>query len=492
MGEVADASILPTSLKSSNNALSNTFAAQINLISPYSEKMSFSSLKHETWTVGTLKYTWKQLFLVGTIMLLAKQMMCTVCYTLVPSVKPLLLDSVHADAKQIALIITTIPSILNAILCPILSTMSDRTRTKYGRRIPYLIFSAPILALTLILISFHVEAAEVLTKLFPAIQCNWGLWYLALMIFVFQVAFLFPGTAVYYLEADVIPQKCFGQYMALGSIVGTAVTSLFNFFLLDFTVKNLKLSFTAFGIAYVAVYLLQFFVIKEGEYPPVDDKVTKEGSMARQTWEYCLMFFRQCFTRKIYVFLALATGLNAASNVCRGMYNILFVTKDLKIDLKTVGEIGGVSGIISAVSIYFFGKLMDKTHPMFIYFLGGLLVMVVNVFGFFFCWGVKTYYVIAVATTLMYAFQNLANTPLLVKLLPTDKYGQYCSGNAIVNHISLIIGSALGGIVTQHFGYRVMFVWDFFVTALATGALIVVYFEWKRYGGKNYQAPQVE
>lgn len=37
-----------------------------------------------------------------------------------------------------------------------------------------------------------------------------------------------------------------------------------------------------------------------------------------------------------------------------------------------------------------------------------------------------------------------------------------------------------------------MFVWDFIVTILAMLALYVVFSEWKRFGGKNYKAPEVE
>lgn len=448
--------------------------------------------KQDLWTIGTLKYTLPQLLFTATILLLAKQMMCLVCYSIVPTVKPIILDEIGATPTQIALIVSTLPNILNIILNPILSTWSDKTRTRFGRRTPFLILSAPFLALMLILIAFHAEGASLMGKLMPGLHCNWELWYLGITIMLFQIGYLFPGTAIYYLEADVIPYKCFGQYMAVGSIVSTLCSSAFSYWLLKFTVNNLKLTLSIFAAMYLVAYILQLLFVKEGEYPPVEDKIDKDSSIAKKVVDYCIMFFRQCFTRKIFIFLSLCTGLNAASNICRSIYNTLFVTKDLGLDLATVGKIGGICGIITAICIYFFGRLMDKTHPMLIYFLGGIFVMIVNVFGYFFCNGEKSYFVIALATALMYAFQNLANTPLMVAILPKDKFGQFASSNGMVNSLTLAIGSFLGGIVTTHFGFRVMFVWDFFVTGLATFALVVVYFEWKRFGGKNYVAPQVD
>ena len=62
---------------------------------------------------------------------------------------------------------------------------------------------------------------------------------------------------------------------------------------------------------------------------------------------------------------------------------------------------------------------------------------------------------------------------------------------AMVSAIILIAANAGGGAFIDHFGYRYIFVWDFFFTIIANVLLIVVYCRWKRYGGdKNYVPPQ--
>lgn len=96
------------------------------------------------YSIRNLDYTLPRLLLVCTMMLLANKTLGLICYTLVPSVKPILLDRVGASATDIALIISTIPSVLTFVLCPLISTISDKTRTRIGRRQPYLIFSALI------------------------------------------------------------------------------------------------------------------------------------------------------------------------------------------------------------------------------------------------------------------------------------------------------------------------------------------------------------
>lgn len=461
--------------------------------SPAFSKISKLPFFAETWSVGTLKYNFPQLLLVGMLMLLAKQMLAMVCYVLLPQLEPVILDNMHCSKTMIAVVVSTIPSFLNTIFAPIYSTLSDKTRTRYGRRKPYLIWSAPAILLILAAMGFYSEAGSSLARIFPHAEVNWAFYYFAVLAVIYQVVILFPGTVLYYMEADVIPQKCFGQYMAFCSIGSTLCGAAFNYFLLARCIDHIKLAFIGFGAAYLLVYVLQFLFVKEGEYPPVEDKsISKDGSLITKGCEYFVMFFRQCFSRKIFIFLSLSTGLNAASNICRQLYNLLFAMKELHIPKETIGAIGAKSGIISAIMIYFFGKLMDKTHPMLIYFLGGVMIMCVNVFAFFFLKDQTTYFIVTIVTGLVYAFQWLANTPLLVKIFPIDKFGQFSSGNAMINALTLMIGSSVGGLLTEHFGFRFMFVWDFCVTALATAALVGVYFEWLKYGGKNYKPPEVD
>ncbi len=444
----------------------------------------------KVYQVRTLRYNLPQLILVSALMVLSTTALSLVCYNLVPNIKPVLLDRVGASATDIALIIGSLPQAINFFLCPLVSTLSDKTRTRWGRRIPYLLFSAPVLVAILLAIGWSPEIAGLLQRLFPSLQGGRvALWVLAVLILLFQVAYLFPGSVVYYLIADVIPEECMGRFMSISAIAGSAVGAAFNLFILKYAVEYTKIVFCIIGALYLLVYILLAIFVKEGEYPPVQDNVDSSKNIFSKGGSYLTMFFRQCFSRKIFILLFLCTGLNQASNICRSMYNILFATKEIGIAVGTYGKICGYSTIISLTVIFFLGKIMDKTHPMLIYFLGGVFIMVVNVFGFFFVHTTMTFAVIAFATSIMYGAQGLAQAPLLISILPREQYGQFASANSMVNSVAVLIGAWLGGRLTDIFGYRVMFVWDFCVTLLAMTALIGVYHEWKRYGGKAAYAP---
>ena len=443
------------------------------------------------YTIRNLKYNIYQLLLVGFMMLLATQTLGLVCYNLLPNVKPILLDNAGADAKQISLILATLPNAISFILCPLISTISDKTRTGIGRRMPYLVFSAPVLALLLIMIAFYHEITTFIIKIAPAFaNVNGELWVLAILMLVFQVVFLFPGAVVYYLVADVIPKEFIGRYTAVATVCSSAITAGFNFYLLKTSVENTKFMFILMGVLYLAVYILLLFTVKEGEYPPLSDNIDQSKSAIKRGYEYFLLFFKECFGHKIYVLLFLSTGLNQASNICRGMYNVLFATKDIGISVELYGKIMGIGSIIAMGAVFFMGKVMDKFHPMFLYIYGGILIIITNIFGYYFVYTPLTFGIVGVVTALMYAIQGVAGTPLLVNMLPMDKFGQFASANSMVNSVVVILGSYLGGYLTYLFGYRVMFIWDFVVTSIAMTAMFLVYLQWKKLGGKNYTPPQ--
>ena len=451
------------------------------------------SCGRKIYCIRDLRYTLPQLLLTSAIMILSG-MAVSIFAFVVMNVKPIMLDRCGASATQIALITGTLPQIINFFLCPVISTCSDKTRTRFGRRKPYLILTAPLVTLILVLIGFNGEIARFFCGIFPGKDPGMISFVLvSTLLVLFQFIFLFPGSVVWYLIADVIPRECFGRYQAISSVVNTIVSSGLNFFVLDHAVNNMKPTFCIIGAGYLLIYVLQFFLVNEGTYEPVADKIRSGGSWFRKSVDYVQLFFKQGFSCKIFLFLFLCMGLNQASNICRGMFNVLFATKEIGMSVAEYGKVMGWSMVISAAAIFYVGKLMDKYHPIMVYMISGFFIMAVNIFGYFLVYTPMTFTVIGIATALMYAVQNLAQTPLLVAILPMNKFGQLASVNSMVNSVVVFAAAYLGGYLTDYFGYRLMFIWDLAVTAMATAALFVVYDQWKKAGGKaGYTPPQLD
>lgn len=94
------------------------------------------------YRIGTLSYT-KTALITLFIWMLWRDFCFWMMEALTPTLLPLMLKNHNANNLTIGLLVGSLPSLLNFIINPIVSTSSDRTRSRWGRRIPYLMFSSP-------------------------------------------------------------------------------------------------------------------------------------------------------------------------------------------------------------------------------------------------------------------------------------------------------------------------------------------------------------
>ena len=117
--------------------------------------------------VENLTYTYKSL--IAAILLILMGFFCfSFSLNTVSVIMPLKLKALGADSKTIVLIMGTIGQILNIILCPMVSYQSDRFRSKrWGRRVPFILFTMPMLVAAWVMFAFAESASSVL---YPAIS----------------------------------------------------------------------------------------------------------------------------------------------------------------------------------------------------------------------------------------------------------------------------------------------------------------------------------
>ena len=93
-----------------------------------------------------------------------------------------------------------------------------------------------------------------------------------------------------------------------------------------------------------------------------------------------------------------------------------------------------------------------------------------------------------------------ASMPLLISLLPKEKFGQMCSANGLVKQLSMAVlgygGAAFMDYVTQNTlltdNFRYAFLWTGVGFILYQVTLLAIYREWKKLGGdEGYVAPEV-
>src|SRR4051794_22816993 len=89
------------------------------------------------YKVGTLAYTRLGLFAIF-VWLLWGDLVWTVMQLIFPTSMPLQLDRLGVPKEWIGYMMGTAGAVINMTLVPVVSFRSDRTRTRWGRRIPYI------------------------------------------------------------------------------------------------------------------------------------------------------------------------------------------------------------------------------------------------------------------------------------------------------------------------------------------------------------------
>jgi len=467
--------------------------------------LPMESANQSTLRVGTLVYSKAGIFTLFT-WLLWGDFSFSLMEAVWPSVLPLKLRSLDASNFVIALLLTTIPSLMNFVLNPIISTASDRYRSKRGRRIPFLLFATPFVTIFLVLLGLSKQLGASLHAIMATAAPAWltpttltiGL--ISVLVISFRFFELFINTIYWYLFNDVVPQTLLGRFLGLFRVVGALAGALYNFLVYRFAESHASEIFIGAGLLYGSVFLLMCLNVKEGDYPPPEPMAKKSHSPVG----YITTFARECGSHRIYLLVYLAGAIWVFAG-CIGGFHV-FLATSLGLSLGEFGSIAGVSGLVGVALAYPAGVLVDRFHPIrvMVFAKAGLCLAspILLIFLFvnlspkeaFLAYCVST--VISLPLSTVY---NAAFLPMLMRTLPQEKFGQFCAANAMVSALALIVGGLLAGTFLDlmksvhggsDFYYRYIPVWGTIFTFASVVATFALFLEWKKLGGdKGYHPP---
>jgi len=455
---------------------------------------------------GTLVYT-----KMGLFTLFAWLLWGDFCFylmeTIWPNVLPLLLKNEGAPNFVVALVITAIPSAMNFVLNPIISTFSDRYRSRRGRRIPFLLFATPFVTLFLILLGFSRELGNwihhLLSGPFPELAAGTvTITLISLLVICFRFFELFINTVFWYLFNDVVPIAFMGRFLGLFRVVGAIAGALFNFFLFRYSESHTSILFFGVAILYGSAFMMMSLKVKEGTYPE-PDPVPEAKSKALS---YVKTFFRESFSHRIYLLTYGYTTLFYTAGTIQIF--MIFMAFSVGLTIDDVGKVAGIAALGSAVLMYPFGILVDRFHPLRIVLVaqaGFCLVAFCQLIFLFVEFPMPiAFWVYAGLAAFALPF-NVANAaaglPLAMRLFPHERFGQFCAANAMCGAVGIAIGGLLAGgfldlmklfFEKSNYYYRFAPLWSLTFIALSGYVTILVFREWKRLGGdKSYEPPPV-
>lgn len=441
------------------------------------------------WRVGTLVYT------VGGLVALF-------CWLLggdfgfflkeraVQPTLQVLLKKFGASDLVLALLVSSLPQAMSLVLMPIIGYRSDRYRSRWGRRIPFLAFTVPIAFTAMVGLAFSPALGERLHHALGASSPGLGplvVGALGLFWFVFEFSSLICSCLFHGLITDVVPQAVIGRFYALFRVVGLFGNMVFAGLLLGHVEAYYFQIFLGIAIVYGVSFTLMCWRVKEGQYPdPAPEVVAAEKSQ----WAL-VIYAREAFAHPYYrwIFLAVSLGWVMTWPVSLFVYAY---APTVGMDLGTLGKYQTAMLLLSVVQAYPLGWLVDKFHALRVNLATLVLLFAATVWAFFAVHDATTLGIAVVLVGSLGGSWVTTMMPLGPTLFPKARFATMNSAMAICYSVSQMIVAPVCGAMLDRLGndYRYIYYWGALMTAATFCAMWVVYRRFRALGGPaNYVAP---
>ncbi|MCX6983952.1 MAG: MFS transporter, partial [Lentisphaerae bacterium] len=423
--------------------------------------------------------------------------------SVVPSILPLKLKGLGCSNWLMGLILTTAPGILNMTVCPYVSFKSDRYRSRWGRRIPFIIWTMPFLCGSLALMGLSDDVcgllqrnSEFLRQFTPATVT---IALIAFFLIMFQFFNMFVGSVFWYLFNDVVPPQFLARFIGMFKIVGTGAGALYNFFIFKFAESHMREIFIGAAVLYFIGFGIACLMVKEGDYPPPEGENDNSG----KGLEGIKTFFRESFSHKFYWFRFLSTAFAAVAWAIGAF--IIFFNREMGLSLDQIGKINAIGSITIMAAMYLMSIFVDRWHPLRITVYGAVCGVLLNftsmvwifvtIPGNYFFWLNLGNVLIG---TCFGALTSVAGLPTEMRTFPRSRYGQFCSAQAMLRSTFTVISGVLAGLFIDlirnlcngsDYAYRFIFLWTTLFSGISAIFLVMAYIEWYRLGGDKHFHP---
>ncbi len=457
---------------------------------------------HGSYRCGTLTYT-----KVGLTAIFAALLWGDFCYvimdSMVPSILPLKLKALGCSNTLIGIIMTTAPSILGIGMVPYISVKSDRYRSRWGRRIPFIAWTLPFLCSSLVLLAYSEDISAWLVKNSPFLQASApttvAIAAIALFYTMFRFFSMFVGSVFFYLFNDVVPVQFLARFFGAFRIVGTAAGAIYSYFIFGLGEVYMKELFLGAALLYFLGFSVLCLTVREGKYNPVETLAVPTADR----WAGIRAFFKESFTNSFYLSIFLFVGLKSMGD---GMNTFgVFFNREMGLSLEQIGRMAAIGQVSAVVAIYVSAIFIDRWNPL-------RVAVYVSIFGIIhslmpwtwifvtlpsnvFFWMLLSWIIIS---QFQAGLAGASGMPLYMRMFPQSRFGQFCSAQSLLGTVLTLLASIGAGLFIDgisslcgypEFGYRFIFLWTTVFSIASTACLIVAYRKWYRLGGDAHFNP---
>ena len=427
----------------------------------------------KTWSVGTLTYTTGGLILL-VVLLLAGDFAWSMRERSVFPLFQVLLRKYEASDLLSSLLLGSIPACLTVLIWPVVSVWSDRTRSRWGRRIPFLFLPTPLVAGAMVGLAYSPQIGVWLQQLLGGtgnpklyILTVFGLFWI-----LFEVFAMVTNSVFYGLVNDTVPRVLIGRFYALFRMASLGAGVYFNYSLIGYAETHAKEVFLAIAAFYLVGFSLMCRFVKEGTYPPPPPVVQNDTFFAKIG-----RYFRECGHHRFYRLTFVTLSLASLAPVAVNLFS-LYAAKSYGIETDKYGKYLALSYICSFVISFPLGWLADRYHPMRVASTCMAIYALTMVAGFFWVHDASTFAVFFIAHTVLSGCYGTASMGLYPMVFPQAQFGQFFSAYSLLFNFLVFGASPVLGYVLDLSGN-----WYLLVFAISGGvgvATVVLWGFWYR------------
>ena len=339
-------------------------------------------------------------------------------------------------------------SIEGAVIQPLVGTTSDRLRTRWGRRRPFMLLFTPLSALFLLLTPAAANLPAP-ARLAAVVAC----------IFLFTIFFNVAQDPYMALMPDLIPKQQRGRVTGLWTFIG--VFGQASLVLIPPKYVPLPMKFVLVAVVMLITTLITCLGVREPQLPPEPQKA---GPFAQITTALNgLDTLRQARKSLLTLFFS-GVGIGAVLP-----FLTVFVTKITHCSDHQAEMMFLVLMIATAVGVLPFGWLCDRLGPKGVLMVGLGLIVLAAANGLWVTTLPQVAGVLVIAG-LGNAAQSASAYPLLTRLVPREEVGFYTGLQSTALSIAAPVTSVVTGLLVDRGGYR----WIFAVCAVSVAIALFV------------------
>lgn len=263
-----------------------------------------------------------------------------------------LLRAGGASDTATSLLLATVPALLSMLVVPYVGWQSDRLRSRWGRRRPFLMVAAPVGCLALLGLAFSPALGSALDTLLGSLSpgprtCRlaaFGLFWTLFDCAALCALSLFTG-----LVNDVVPFGWLGRFYALFRIVGLGAGIAFNTWIFALTDRHLDAILAGTGVVFAATLLLMCAMVREG---PAPQPALRSAARPRDHLLAC--FAHRPYWWAVAVFVLASVTFNPFNTFYQ------FYAHASGLSKSTLGMLTALGYTVSIASAFGIGWLVDR------------------------------------------------------------------------------------------------------------------------------------